>query len=68
MQPISSLIGKAAVITEATKQLMTLARKLDQAFAAGDIERAKLIAAKQNAVIDAVIGERWQELMGEETE
>jgi hypothetical protein len=45
---------------------MTLARKLDEAFAAGDIERAKLIAAKQNAVIDAIVGEGWQELTGEE--
>lgn len=48
-------------MTEAAKQLMTLARKLDEAFAAGDIEKAKQIAAKQNAVIDAVIGDRWPE-------
>ena len=43
-------------MTEATKQLMTLARRLEEAFAAGDIEKAKRIAAKQNAVIDAVMG------------
>jgi dihydrodipicolinate synthase/N-acetylneuraminate lyase len=43
-------------MTEATKQLVALARKLDEAFAAGDIDRAKRIAAKQNAVLDAVMG------------
>jgi iron uptake system EfeUOB component EfeO/EfeM len=43
-------------MTEATKQLMTLARRLEEAFAAGDIEKAKRVAAKQNAVIDAVMG------------
>jgi dihydrodipicolinate synthase/N-acetylneuraminate lyase len=43
-------------MTEAAKQLMTLARRLEEAFAAGDIEKAKRITAKQNAVIDAVMG------------
>lgn len=47
---------EAGGMTEATKQLMTLARRLEEAFAAGDIEKAKRIAAKQNAVIEAVMG------------